>query len=339
MEKIRIAFIGCGGMSSQLQQCIPMVPEFEFVATCDLVEEKAESNARRFGALRHYTDYNEMFKNEDLYAVAVVGRPEDKLHRDIGIECLKQGYHIYTEKPPATTAEGAKMLVDASVETGKTGMVGTMWRHAPANQIAKQLMDEEAFGETCQYHTRYLAPGPRLQEAGSPFAWPFMLDQAIHPTDCMRFFMGQVSEVFAIGAIDAATSTVSLSVNLRYENGGIGTMTLGTGPILEAMVFVKGTGNQAIQVLETRKLRLYRHPTWLGFGGGYADTPTEEWDLNTAYHGIGRPGYLEEMQHWAKSLQAGTQPHSSLEDSYQNMRVLEAISRSIETGEVVKISA
>ena len=290
-------------MSSQLQQCIPMVPEFEFVATCDLVEEKAASNARRFGALRHYTDYNEMFKNEDLYAVAVVGRPEDKLHRDIGIECLKQGYHIYTEKPPATAAEGAKMLVDASVETGKTGMVGTMWRHAPAHQIAKQLMDKDAFGEACQYHTRYLAPGPRLQEAGSPFAWPFMLDQVIHPTDCMRFFMGQVSKVYATGTVEAASSTVSISVtyvtrrrhrhdDTRYR------------PVLEAMVFAKGTGNQAIQVLETRKLRLYRNPTWLGFGGGYADTPTEEWDLNTAYHGIGRPGYLEEMQHWATVIES-----------------------------------
>ena len=124
MNKIRVAFIGCGGMSSQLQQCIPMVPEFEFVATCDLVEEKAKANARKFGALRHYTDYHKMLQNEELNAIAVVGRPEDKLHRDIGIECLKRGYHIYTEKPPATTPEGAKMLVDASIESGKTGMVG-----------------------------------------------------------------------------------------------------------------------------------------------------------------------------------------------------------------------
>ena len=38
-------------------------------------------------------------------------------------------------------------------------------------------------------------------------------------------------------------------------------------------------------------------------------------------------------------LQAGIQPHSSLEDAYQNMRVLEAISHSVETGEVVQISA
>ena len=96
---------------------------------------------------------------------------------------------------------------------------------------------------------------------------PFMLDQVIHPTDCMRFFMGQVSEVYATGTVDAASSTVSMSVNLRYENGGMGTMTLGTGPVLEAMVFVKGTGNQAIQVLETRRLRRYRMPTWLDAGG------------------------------------------------------------------------
>ena len=339
MDKIRIAFIGCGSMSSLLQQCIPMVPGFEFVATCDLVEEKAASNARRFGARRHYTDYAEMFKNEDLHAVAVVGRPEDKMHRDIGIECLQRGYHIYTEKPSATTADGAKQLVDASKETGKTGMVGTMWRHAPAHQIAKELMAEPEFGEPAQYHTRYLAPGPRLHETGSPFAWPFMLDQVIHPTDCMRFFMGQVTEVYATGTLDTDSCALSIAVNLRYENGGIGTMTLGTGPMLEAMVFVTGTNHQAIQVLETRKLRRYRVPTWLGKGGGYVDTPTEEWDLNTAFHSISRPGYLEEMQHWAAALQAGTQPHASLEDSYQNMRVLEAISESIETRKVVHISA
>ena len=336
MNQIRVAFIGCGGMSSQLQQCIPMIPEFEFVATCDLIEERAKGNARKFGALRYYTDYDVMLKTEELDAVAVVGRPEDKLHRDIGIECLHRGYHIYTEKPPATTVKGAKMLVDASKEAGKTGMVGTMWRHAPAHRMAKQLMEEESFGRPCQYHTRYLAPSPRITSTDSPFAWPFMLDQAIHPTDCMRFFMGPVSRVFAFAETDES-GTLSISVNLRYASGAVGTMTLGIGPILEAMVFVKGTNNQALQVFETRKLRRYRVPTWTGTGGGYADTPTEEWDLNTAFHGIGRPGYLEEMRHWVQSLLAGSQPEASLEDAYQNMRVLKAISESVETGVVAKI--
>ncbi|MBI1926398.1 Gfo/Idh/MocA family oxidoreductase [Candidatus Poribacteria bacterium] len=338
MSQIRVAFIGCGGMSSQLQRCIPMVPEFEFVATCDLVEEKAKANARKFGALRHYTDYDKMLRNEELEAVAVVGRPEDKLHRDIGIECLTRGYHIYTEKPPATTVEGAKMLVDASIASGKTGMVGTMWRHAPAHRMAKRLMAEDSFGAACQYHTRYLAPTPHIHSTNPPFAWAFMLDQAIHPTDCMRFFMGAVSEVFTYGAVDADTSTLSLSVNLRYENGAVGTMMLGNGPILEAMVFVLCTKNQAIQVFDTRKLRQYRVPTWTGEGGGYTDTPTEEWDVGTALHSIGRPGYLEEMSHWAQSLLAGKPPEASLEDAYQNMRVLKAISDSVEKGQPIRLS-
>ena len=226
------------------------------------------------------------------------------------------------------------MLVDASIESGKTGMVGTMWRHAPAHRMAKELMEAESFGTVCQYHTRYLAPSPRLHEPETPFAWRYMLDQTIHPTDCMRFFMGPVSELFAFGTIDEDTGTVSISVNLRYENGAIGTMTLGIGPVLEAMVFIKGSNHQAIQVFETRKLRFYRMPTWSGAGGGYADTPTEEWDLNTAFHGIGRPGYLEEMRHWAQSLLAGKQPEASLEDAYQNMRVLKGISDSVETGRI-----
>ena len=336
MEKIRVAFIGCGGMSSQLQQCIPLIPEIEFVATCDLIEERAKGNARKFGALRYYTDYDVMLKTEELDAVAVVGRPEDKLHRDIGIECLHRGYHIYVEKPPAKTVEGAKMLVLASKESGKTGMVGTMWRHAPAHRMAKRFVEEEIFGSPCQYHTRYLAPSPRITSTDSPFAWQFMLDQAIHPIDCMRFFMGPVSQVFAFGVTDESSGTLSISVNLRYENGAVGTMALGIGAILETMVFVKGTNNQAIQVFDMRKFRRYRVPTWTGTGGGYADTPTEEWDITALHSRIG-PGYLEEMRHWAQSLLAGKQPEASLEDAYQNMRVLKAISDSVETGEVVKI--
>ena len=150
--------------------------------------------------------------------------------------------------------------------------------------------------------------------------------------------MGRVEDVFAFDGTDMDTGTVSISVNLRYANGAVGSMTLGIGPVLEAMVYLKGTNNQAIQVFETRKLRRYRAPTWLGRGGGYADTPTEEWDLNTAFHGVGRPGYLEEMQHWSRSLLQGKQPEASLEDAYQNMRVLKAISDSIETGSVINLS-
>ena len=43
-------------------------------------------------------------------------------------------------------------------------------------------------------------------------------------------------------------------------NGAVATMKLGIEPVLEAMVYIKGLNNQAIQVFETRKLRRYRVP-------------------------------------------------------------------------------
>ena len=73
-------------------------------------------------------------------------------------------------------------------------------------------------------------------------------------------------------------------------------------------------------------------------GGGYMDPPSEEWELGTALHSIGRPGYLEEMRHWAQSLLTGKQPESSLEDAYQNMRVLKAIIDSIDIGKTIRLS-
>ena len=129
-----------------------------------------------------------------------------------------------------------------------------------------------------------------------------------------------------------------MSVNLRYENGGIGTMTLGTGPILEAMVFVKGTE-------PVRQFRYLRRGNCVVTVFRHGSVLAVVMRIHRLKNGISTRRstasadrvYLEEMQHWAASLQAGTQPHSSLEDAYQNMRVLEAISRSIETGEVVQI--
>jgi hypothetical protein len=62
----------------------------------------------------------------------------------------------------------------------------------------------------------------------------------------MRFITEPVNELSAFGTTDVETGTLSISVNLRYETGAIGRMMLGIGPVLEAMVFVKGTNNQAI---------------------------------------------------------------------------------------------
>ncbi|MGC8831683.1 MAG: hypothetical protein ACP5PQ_03790 [Thermoproteota archaeon] len=50
-QRVRVCFIGCGHHSMEsLQPAVSLIPLFDYVAACDLVEEKAREATRRFGA-------------------------------------------------------------------------------------------------------------------------------------------------------------------------------------------------------------------------------------------------------------------------------------------------
>ena len=75
MAKLKIGFIGCGGIANQ-KHLPGMAQQTEFVdlaAFCDLIPERAEKAAKEYGTpdAKVYTDYNEMLASEKLDAVSV----------------------------------------------------------------------------------------------------------------------------------------------------------------------------------------------------------------------------------------------------------------------------
>ena len=214
-----------------MQRCIPLVPEFEFVATCDLVEEKAQSNARRFGALAIIPITTRCSSTKiSTQSLLWAGQRTNC----IGISVLRVFSEVIISIPrsrPRLLLRARRCWVNASIETGKNRDGRHHVAACAAHQIARELMDDEAFGDACQYHTRYMAPGPRIQEMGSPFAWPFMIDQVIHPTDACVFLWGRSARFLRWVLLMLRLVRCQYPFNLRYENGGVGTMTLGTGPV------------------------------------------------------------------------------------------------------------
>ena len=340
---LRLGFIGCGVFaSSNLYPCIPLIPEIELVATCDLVESRAKYCAKKFGAKAWYTDYEKMIEEERLDAVAIVGPPP--MHLKLGLACLKLGVHIYTEKPNSPTVEGSKMLMETAKKMGKFGQIGFMWRHAEAHKIARRIIESEEFGEPVFFQGAYLTPGPTdpLPEThGDTLEWTYLLDQGVHIIDCMRFLMGQeVSKVYA--EIEhrkdksGRDSALSFSVSLRFENGATGSLSLSSFyPGFEKRVFVQGEGSQSVEVYNKEDLKHLKRGAWFlkspplrtrGYEGLPPGLPTQEWNPGP-FHGPS-PGYLEELKHFACSILENKQPHPSLEDAYQVMRVCRAIFES-----------
>ncbi|MEM3425902.1 MAG: Gfo/Idh/MocA family oxidoreductase [Thermoproteota archaeon] len=332
-KRVRVGFIGCGHHSMEsLQPAVSLIPRFDYVAACDLDAEKAREAARRFGARKTYTDYVEMVDEESPDAVVIVGPPP--LHEEAGVSCLKKGLHVFVEKPPSLTLDGARRLMEAMKSSGRICMVGTHWRHMPVHRALKTLSEREVFGEVFRLEATYLAPD--TQGAwGLSFEWGFMLNQAVHPMDCLQFLGGRVVEAEARGVVEEGRK-LAVSASLIFASGAVGSFTLGgCSPLFYERVGVQGTGGWA-EAEQFKRLRYAGRERWI--------EPTDPSAIQTLvfehgshYRGVSRPGYVEELEVFAESVLSGGHPHADAEDAYYALKTLDAIVKSIEKGGSVRI--
>ena len=119
MRKLRVGIVGCGGIANGKH--LPAMKKngnFEIVAFCDLIEERARKAKEEYGTpdARVYTDYKELLK-EDVEAVYVL--TPNSVHAPVSIAALEAGKHVMCEKPMAKTYAEAKAMVEAAKKSGK----------------------------------------------------------------------------------------------------------------------------------------------------------------------------------------------------------------------------
>ena len=74
-KKLRIGIIGCGGIANgkHMPNLYKLSDKLEMVAFCDIVLERAEAAAKKFGTedAKVYEDYKELLKDESIDAVDI----------------------------------------------------------------------------------------------------------------------------------------------------------------------------------------------------------------------------------------------------------------------------
>src|SRR6266508_4954118 len=131
VQAARIAFVGAGNHATEsLYPNIAHIPEFDLVAVCDLLPEKARYAARKYGAPESFTDVETMLDRVQPQGVCICGQPA--MHYEVGMQVLQRGIPVFMEKPPAPTLAQAKALAGADKLHNSWGMVGFMKRFAPA---------------------------------------------------------------------------------------------------------------------------------------------------------------------------------------------------------------
>ena len=147
MSRVRLALVGCGGMSrAHLRRFHVLSDRLELAAAVDVDPAKAAAVAELMPGVRTAADYREVL--DDVDAVLLV-LPHHE-HHPVGLACLQAGKHVLLEKPMAIGEAACLELIDASRAAGRVLMIAYCMRFHPLVSGMKQLIDDGAAGDVFQ---------------------------------------------------------------------------------------------------------------------------------------------------------------------------------------------
>ena len=111
--KLKCAVVGMGGIGNTHAQCYFDNPLSELVAVCDLVKEKADAAAEKFGVPAFY-DEEEMLKampEIDVVSITSSGYDNGSMHFEPAMLALDYKKNVLVEKPICADIHDARELV------------------------------------------------------------------------------------------------------------------------------------------------------------------------------------------------------------------------------------
>lgn len=271
MTNVRFGLVGCGRIAQRHAEHISKAGKL--VAVCDVVKEKADALAEKYGAVAYY-DIDKMLEQTAGIDLVSVCSPNG-LHAEHSIKSLKAGVHVLCEKPMALTVQDCGEMINAAERANKRLFVIKQNRFNPPVAAVKKLIDEGKLGKiysvqlSCFWNRnedyyKNSWKGTKDLDGGTLFT------QFSHFVDLLYWLIGDVKEAHGFasnyhhdGIIEFEDSGV---VSLRFYNGAIGTINYTVNSFQKNMegsltIFAeKGTvkiGGQYLNELEYQNIENY----------------------------------------------------------------------------------
>ena len=158
-EKTKVAVVGCGYWGKNLARNFA-----ELGALAAIVDADAETAARHAG--RHGVpalSFGEALEDGSVGALAIAAPAE--LHKDLTLQGLSAGKHVFVEKPLAlSVADGEKMKTAADA-AGRLLMVGHLLQYHPVFAALREMTRAGDLGALRYVYSHRLSMGKfRLEE-------------------------------------------------------------------------------------------------------------------------------------------------------------------------------
>jgi predicted dehydrogenase len=339
VDKVRIGVIGLGIMGEQYARIYRAHPLAEVTAICNHRRERLDDIGEKYHIEFRYTDFTEMLAHAPIDAVCVA--TPDFAHYEPVKAALEAGKHVLCEKPFTTVLREADELLTLSrVRPKQKLQVAFNHRWLPSYyhgfaQIHGGAIGRPLAGYARKNDTIYVST-EMIKWASQSTPIHFL---GAHDIDLMRwFFASEPVEVHAYGAkgvlVERGIDTYDLiQAQIKFASGAFATIESAwvypnTFPsIVDSFVEIVGTSGH---------LHFDRKRESIEMSTPAAFTYPKVF-LNSEVFGKLRGAFVECLSDFLDAIINDTEPQVTALDGRQVTAVLDAVTRSLDTGQKVTL--
>lgn len=153
-DPLQIALVGAGRQGRAILTELQKLAGAKVIAVCDSDDSRLQSGLRRTQNAEAFADYRQMLdKKKDIQAI-VIATPTH-LHKQIALDAIAAGKHVYCEGPLAHTAEEAKAIAQAATRAKTAFAVGHEARSNPVYKLARTFFKTDAFRDMISMYAQH----------------------------------------------------------------------------------------------------------------------------------------------------------------------------------------
>jgi 1,5-anhydro-D-fructose reductase (1,5-anhydro-D-mannitol-forming) len=323
--------LGTAGIADRaIAPAIEQIDGADLVAVLSRDQARGKEFARKHGAPRVFTDYNELLADKDVDIVYVA--TPNALHADQVVAAAKAGKHVFCDKPLATSEQDARRAIEACRTAGVKLGVNFQTRHHHFVTEVRKALAQRRIGDVVVAEVE-MSPGrnplggwrtdPDLAGLGT------VNNLGVHGYDLLRYLLGQeVTEVTALLDVGRqnALETVALAL-LRFSGGTLAYVNANQAvPHYRPGLVLYGTEGRVIGDSVTRP----------GFNGWVQIKVGEE---ESTFETTTKDAFLRAVRAFQQAVVEDTEPNASGLDGLRSVQLTEAIARSARQGATVRLDA
>jgi predicted dehydrogenase len=344
---LRIGVLGCGPIAQIAHfDAIGKSRNAELYAICDRASDLRERMAAIHQPRVAYQDFDQMLADPQVEAIIVA--TADQFHVALCQKAIAAGKHVLVEKPLGVSVEECELLRGQVRQSGLVLQVGYNKRFDPGLAYARRFIQDE-LGQRlalkawyCDSVYRYtmtdnlqpipLASPQALRPEGNPKADKrryLMLTHGSHLVDTARFLGGEIVGVQA--RLVEKFGAYCWFVSLDFADGSVGH--------LDMIIAVRDDWREGFQVDgENGSVKGKMHLPWYH--------KTSEVECFSVKDGVYRRPQGEDAHTYKLQIEGfadailnrSVQHGANVDDGAEGFRALVAISRSVESGERVRLA-